>query len=152
MNPWDELQGLDAAAFNADMRPRRAAPAVRQQRQPFAPGFATPGTVPMLATDVAQLLAAQGAAQQAGAAQRMTGDVNRALADEMDARRDRAKEERERAERQADKDRVEALLNRLERARSSQQTGNALQIAPNAYIHHGGQPVTQFAPNAYRIG
>jgi hypothetical protein len=60
--------------------------------------------------------------------------------------------DKQQQQQQADKDRVEALLNRLERARSSQQTGNALQIAPNAYIHHGGQPVTQFAPNAYRIG
>jgi methylmalonyl-CoA mutase N-terminal domain/subunit len=53
---------------------------------------------------------------------------------------------------QADKDRVEAMLNRLERARSSQQSGNALQIAPGAYIDTGGQPVRQLAPNAYRIG
>jgi methylmalonyl-CoA mutase N-terminal domain/subunit len=53
---------------------------------------------------------------------------------------------------QADKDRVEAMLNRLERARSSQQPGNALQIAPGAYIGTGGQPVTQLAPGAYRIG
>jgi hypothetical protein len=150
MDPWDEIQGLDAADLNADMRPRRRAP---QQRQPLAQaGFATPGTVPMLATDVAQLLAAQGAAQQAGAARRMTSDVNRAFADEMEARRARAKEERARAERQADKDRVEAMLNRLERARSSQQSGNALQIAPGAYIDTGGQPVRQLAPNAYRIG
>ena len=130
MNPWNEIQELGADALNADMRPRRRAP---QQRQPFAPGFATPGTVPMLATDVGQLLAAQGTAQQAGAARRMTSDVNRAFADEMEARRARAKEERERAERQADKDRVEAMLNRLERARASQQSGNALQIAPGVY-------------------
>jgi methylmalonyl-CoA mutase N-terminal domain/subunit len=50
---------------------------------------------------------------------------------------------------QADKDRVDAMLNRLQRA---QQTGDTLQIAPNAYIHHGGQPVTQLAPGAYRFG
>jgi hypothetical protein len=149
MNPWDEIQELGADALNADMRPRRAAP---QQRQPFAPGFATPGTVPMLATDVGQLLAAQGTAQQARTAQRMTSDVNQAVADEMDARRARAKEERARAERQADKDRVEALLNRLERARSSQRTSDTLQIAPGAYIDTGGQPVRQLAPGAYFIG